>query len=1425
MNDKRDSTATMSYAPIDDRYQIEKVLGQGGMAVVYQVCDTNTGKVLALKQLLSKETGTEQKEIAELFEHEFHILAQLAHPGVIEVYNFGHNGPLPYYTMELLDGGDIREMAPIPWKKACSLFFDVCSALGLLHSRRQLHRDLSPRNVRCTRDLKAKLIDFGGMGPMGPCKRVMGTPAFTSPEVIGLQTIDARSDLYSLGATLYYALTGRYAFRAGEFTELRDAWRSKPAPPSRFIAEIPTALDNLVLSLIHLDLMARPVNAAEVMERLSAIANLDFDEKLLASRAYLSKPMLVARDEQLGPVRRRMMEALGGKGGAIFIEGAAGVGRSRFLDTCVLEGQLAGATILRADASDAYAGDWGAVQILASQLLDLMPEVALETAKAHISLLGHVLPELLGRFEASRSTEIPTAHHPKRIDVSEKSGSGFDRSAEVWGRGLSSRPPAPSKTTKVQLQSFANQQELRPRVQAALRDWLLEISERHCLLIAVDDIHRIDEPSAAFFTLLSQEISDRRVAVALTAETNAPAISAVAIKLIKQSAVNIKLHNLNLKQTEQLLKSIFGETPNQRIIADKLQAISRGNLRTVIQLTQHLLDKGVIRHVAGAWMLPSSIDAGDLPSSLNDVFKARVGKLSENARGLAQTMALSSEQRFSYEECQRLTYHQDTARLIQNLDELVTEELLATDGTNYWLSQPGWVSILTEGIEPEKLRASHLRVGEVLEKRGSSQFRVGQHLLSAGQNERALDILTRFSETSRALTSKDPGAYPDLIRSIPRNWFDTLSSAIQLAKKTGRPRKEIYILQSRLIGLLPLAGCSDTTHFTELYQQIYRASPLPDFQELGDSMPAQERLGRAFKLAQQRYESTPESERLLTPVEAVSELAKALIIAVGMIYISDNYTFWKSLPSIKPLMGISPAIEVVQKSFEGHGDGVMGRLEQIYLKDLEILARLDQPDKAKLEGAHHQYLRYGTVHAIGIIESQMGKDSSLGWVAQVETSPLLQINAWRMRKIYHLWQGAASEAEKCQQKIELLQIQNSPTQSWAGTNLSPELRAYACTDDLSGIKQLMNDIEKMAAEYPSWLPTLHYARGEYQRIRGDHSRALKELQKGLKLCAAGQHPNWPFLAGAYINTLNALGRYQEAVVEGRELLKAAQQERLSFICNYLRMPLAVAEAEQGHHEDAVTMAQVVIDTFKAQDATGINLGLAYETRAVVAALMNDRGNFQSYAKLCAERYQTGGNPALSAKYEKLVRKARQSKLGGPADAAHLGVADGTDGTALNQVATMLASCAGPQARAARALEILIKQTHCIRGFLYTVPKDEPVLSAQVGTQGPSVEIETTVRDRFAKEIDATKDLTLDSEQEDNGSVNTAGEEHHCIVLGHATREGFALTGLAFLLTDPNTAYNYPAKTVAIVSRALLESGDVARVYAAEDRLEDGFHAT
>ena len=376
---------------IDDRYEVRALLGRGGMASVYRVLDRTSDGEIALKQL--HVTGNSQQAIVvALFEREFHTLAQLHHPSVITVYDYGFGADGAYYTMELLDGGDLRERAPVPWREACALFFDVCSSLALLHSRRLLHRDVSPRNIRCTLDRHAKLIDFGAMGPM----------------VSGFAQV--------------------------------------PPPPSARMPGIPAALDALVLSLLHAEPELRPRSAYEVMQQLAAIAGLDAREADGVSAAYLTAPTLIGREDLLELVQERLADVLRGRGAGLMVRGAPGQGRSRVLDACALSAKTLGVTVLRASAA-ARSDELAVALALVRHLLQTLPGTALAE---HFATL----------FEPTDGDERTAEHSRTRL-----------RSAQDLARD-------PEASVK------------------AIARCLRTASRSHPLLLAVDDVQRVDDLSA-----------------------------------------------------------------------------------------------------------------------------------------------------------------------------------------------------------------------------------------------------------------------------------------------------------------------------------------------------------------------------------------------------------------------------------------------------------------------------------------------------------------------------------------------------------------------------------------------------------------------------------------------------------------------------------------------------------------------------------------------------------------------------------------------------------------------------------------------------------------------------------------------------------------------------------------------------------------
>src|SRR5262245_58504885 len=134
------------------RYTNLELLGRGGMASVYRARDGVHGHNVALKALRIEASTRHREERIAQFHREYRTLAEIAHPRVIQVFDFGVDAEGSYYTMELLDGADLSVRAPLPWREACSLLRDVSSSLALLHSRGYVHRDVSPLNVRCTAD-------------------------------------------------------------------------------------------------------------------------------------------------------------------------------------------------------------------------------------------------------------------------------------------------------------------------------------------------------------------------------------------------------------------------------------------------------------------------------------------------------------------------------------------------------------------------------------------------------------------------------------------------------------------------------------------------------------------------------------------------------------------------------------------------------------------------------------------------------------------------------------------------------------------------------------------------------------------------------------------------------------------------------------------------------------------------------------------------------------------------------------------------------------------------------------------------------------------------------------------------------------------------------------------------------------------------
>ena len=235
--------------------------------------------------------------------------------------------------------------------------------------------------------------------------------------------------------------------------------------------------------------------------------------------------------------------------------------------------------------------------------------------------------------------------------------------------------------------------------------------------------------------------------------------------------------------TQQLLGSVFGEVPNLQLLAHRLQQVSGGNPRDLMQLGQHLVDKGVIRYRGGTWSLPGNLDGSDLPSGMAQALRARVELLGEGARTLAQTMAQAPDQPFAFEDCLTLAQTSDAVRLMQSLDELLAASVLRLEGTRYVLAQRAWAPALCEPLDATALHSLDLRLADLFAARGDG-LRAAQHMLRAGQVDRGLDTIVEHSRMSRQRTDGNPAEFLEFLRALPDDWLAITSRRCRCAKRT-----------------------------------------------------------------------------------------------------------------------------------------------------------------------------------------------------------------------------------------------------------------------------------------------------------------------------------------------------------------------------------------------------------------------------------------------------------------------------------------------------------------------------------------------------------------------------------------------------------------------------------------------------------------
>ncbi|HEU5088015.1 MAG TPA: protein kinase, partial [Roseiflexaceae bacterium] len=283
----------MQQKVLNNRYELERKIGEGGMARVYLGRDLRLNRRVAVKVLHQHYAA--DRSFLSRFHHEAQAAANLHHPNIVDIYDVGQDRDIHYIVMEYVDGSDLKSeilrRGALPIDEAIAIGVAVAEGLESAHRIGMVHRDVKPQNILLGRDGEVKITDFGiaksaFSTAMTETGVTFGTADYLSPEQARGQPATPQSDIYSLGVTLYEALTGRLPFAGENAVAVAMQHVSETPPPLRMYApRVPVHLESLVLQAMSKDPAQRPESAIGFARMLRAQRSMSEQDTIVSPRS------------------------------------------------------------------------------------------------------------------------------------------------------------------------------------------------------------------------------------------------------------------------------------------------------------------------------------------------------------------------------------------------------------------------------------------------------------------------------------------------------------------------------------------------------------------------------------------------------------------------------------------------------------------------------------------------------------------------------------------------------------------------------------------------------------------------------------------------------------------------------------------------------------------------------------------------------------------------------------------------------------------------------------------------------------------------------------------------------------------------------------------------------------------------------------
>ena len=734
-----------------ERFTLRRQLGAGGMGVVYEVHDRVRDEVVALKTLLRPRAI----DIYRL-KREFRSLADVAHPNLVSLYELVVEGADCFFTMELVDGVHFVEYVRASAATAASradrirhVFRQLVEGIGVLHQKGKLHRDIKPSNILITRTGRVVILDFGLASDIAPDvaaigESMAGTPAYVAPERQAGTPPSEAQDWYSVGVTLYEALTGRLPLEGSIEDEPRRKHEADPCPPAEIAPNVPDDLNAICIGLLRRDPEKRTSGQAAVrMLQPDAAASIAVHPSV-----PLAEPPFVGRHRQLEALETAARKARLGTATAVYVQGPSGIGKSAlvqcFLDRSVKREEI---VVLRGRCYEYESVPFNALDGVIdnlSQLLSGLPRAeAVQLLPPDLTALSRVFPVML-QVEARASVR----HHDRQ----------------------NIEPVV-----------------LRQRAFAALRQLLTRMAARQPLVVYIDDLHWADADSALLLeeVLRPPQAPPILVIACLRSEELAsrPFLRALLARTGSQPGVDIHLDPMTDDEAQTLLASTLALDTTGGDELRQMTSEAGGNPFLLRQLAGYLtMDPTRRRRVTFAEMLDE-----------------RVRELPREGQRFLETLAICGRPMAPEVVCDACGVARDRQSLIAMLR---SSHFIRSSGSLERVEtyHDRIREAVAARIAPGGVRQIHALVANTLVDRGSDDCEaLFEHYRGAGDDDRASIQAGRAAEKACAALAFDRAAlfYREALTLRPASpaaaaWREALAEALANA---GQPSEaaEAYL--------------------------------------------------------------------------------------------------------------------------------------------------------------------------------------------------------------------------------------------------------------------------------------------------------------------------------------------------------------------------------------------------------------------------------------------------------------------------------------------------------------------------------------------------------------------------------------------------------------------------------------------------------